>query len=179
MDFEIFDWDTMYNQAERRHWQDIEDQRRGLENRLMSSEIERNHAETALIKKQLERIQLAEEEEKRLAYERWIRSPAGQAYIKKYNDRQYFVREKTFNFLFKRPYNLLARKNLQSITYKNYISVIFWIFILASSFSFNPSKNFGIFESLFLPIFLAIVMAIVLTLIFYVIYFEILYFFSH
>lgn len=179
MDFEIFDWAAMRNEEERRRWQEIEAQRRGLENRWMSSEIEKNHAETALRKKQLERIEREEEEEKRQVYERWIRSPEGQAFIKKYNDRQYFVREKTFNFLFRRPYNLLARKNLQNITYKNYISVLFWIFILASSFSFNPSKNFGIFESLFLPIFVAIVMAIVLTLIFYVIYFEILYFFNH
>ncbi|MDP3565045.1 MAG: hypothetical protein Q8R70_11210, partial [Methanoregula sp.] len=80
MDFEIFDWDAMHNQAERRYWQDIESQKRGLENRLMSSEIERNYAETALIQKQLDRIQEEEEKEKRLVYERWIRSPAGQTY---------------------------------------------------------------------------------------------------
>lgn len=178
MDFEIFDWREMHNQANQRYLRDVEDRRRDLEDQLRGSEIRRNNAETALIRKQLERLRQEEEEAEKEAYEKWIRSPEGQAYRKKYNDRQYFVRVKSINFLFKRPYNLLARKNLESITYKNYISVIFWIFILYSAFTFNPSRNFDLFGSIFMPIIVALFMATILILIFYFVYFEIKYFFN-
>lgn len=179
MDFEIFNWQEMHNQAEQRYWRDLDNQRLDLDDRLSRSEISRNVAETELIRKQLAILERQEEEAKRVAYERWIRSPEGQAYVKKYNDRQYFVRVKSINFLIKRPYNLLARKNLESITYKNYISVIFWIFMLYSAFSFNPTKGFSLIGGIILPIITAIFMAVIITLIFYFASFEIKYFFQN
>lgn len=167
MDFEIFDWQEMHNQANRRYLQDVETRRNDLEDQLHGSEIRRNNAETALIRKQLEILERQEEEARREAYERWIRSPEGQAAIKKYNDRQYFVREKSINFLFRRPYNLLVRKNLESVTYKNYISIIYWIFFLVPAV-----YNYGIFG-----LFLGVLMSVLLILFFYFVYFEIKYFF--
>lgn len=176
LDFEIFDWREMYNQADQRYWRDIDNQRHDLEYRVYQSEMIRNDAETELYRKQLAILERQEEEAKRIAYERWLRSPEGQAYIKKYNDRQYFVRVKSINFLFKRPYNLLARKNLESITYKNYISLIFWIFCFYSAFATNPLKKIDLFAGIIIPIIVAIFGAVILTLIFYFVYFEIKYF---
>lgn len=147
-------------------WKDIDRQRkREMQEIKTQTEITRNSLEIKKLRLEIERLEREEQIAKEKAYQEWLRSPAGQAAMKRERDKQFYMREKSIDFLFNRPYAIISKKNLDGspahITYKNYISVIYWIFMLVMGVSMGGIAIIG-----------AILGAMVLVALFYFVRFE-------
>ena len=93
------------------------------------TEITRNSLEIQKLRLEIQKLEREEQIAKEKAYREWLASPAGQAAMKRERDKQIYMREKSIEFLFNRPYALIFKKNFGGspahITYKNYVSVVY------------------------------------------------------
>jgi hypothetical protein len=149
--------------------QDPRDDEYELDERYKQSTINKNRLESERARLEIEKTQLEIERlkrEKQLEEERWRNSPEGKEYIRKmnkrYDDKRFYVRDKSINFLFTRPLDLLRNRKAGNVTYKNYISVIYWLFFV------------GIYSYIYgiLGFFGGILIAMILVGIFYFVRFE-------
>jgi hypothetical protein len=114
-----------------------------LDEELRQSNIHRNRLESEKLQMEIDRLKRQEEIDKRQAEidkERWRNSPEGKQYIRemnqRYDDKRFYVRDKSLNFLIYRPIELFKNifsKGSYSISYKHYIS-IFYILLLMTGF---------------------------------------------
>jgi hypothetical protein len=89
---------------------------------------------------EINRLKRQEEIEKQQAEERWRNSPEGKQYIRdmnqRYDDKRFYVRDKSLNFLVYRPIELFKNifsKGSYQITYKHYISIIYILLMMTSA----------------------------------------------
>jgi len=107
-----------------------------LDEELRRSNINRNRLESEKLQMEIERLKRQEEIDK----ERWRNSPEGKQYIKdmnqRYDDKRFYVRDKSLNFLVYRPIELFKNifsKGSYSISYKHYISIIYILLMMTSA----------------------------------------------
>ena len=107
-----------------------------LDEELRRSNIDRNRLESEKLQMEIERLKRQEEIDK----ERWRNSPEGKQYIKdmnqRYDDKRFYVRDKSLNFLVYRPIELIKNifsKGSYSISYKHYISIIYILLMMTSA----------------------------------------------
>jgi len=107
-----------------------------LDEELRRSNIDRNRLESEKLQMEIERLKRQEEIDK----ERWRNSPEGKQYIKdmnqRYDDKRFYVRDKSLNFLVYRPIELFKNifsKGSYSISYKHYISIIYILLMMTSA----------------------------------------------
>ena len=107
-----------------------------LDEELRRSNINRNRLESEKLQMEIERLKRQEEIDK----ERWRNSPEGKQYIKdmnqRYDDKRFYVRDKSLNFLVYRPIELIKNifsKGSYSISYKHYISIIYILLMMTSA----------------------------------------------
>jgi hypothetical protein len=147
-------------------WRDLDRQRRRqLQEIRTQTEITKNSLEIQKLRLEIQKLEREEQLAKEKAYQEWLRSPAGQAAIKREQDKRIYLSEKSKEFLFNRPYALIFKKNIgglpANITYKNYISVIYWIFFISLGISMGGIAIIG-----------AILTAMIFVIIFYFVRFE-------
>ena len=107
-----------------------------LDEELRRSNINRNRLESEKLQMEIERLKRQEEIDK----ERWRNSPEGKQYIRdmnqRYDDKRFYVRDKSLNFLVYRPIELFKNifsKGSYQITYKHYISIIYILLMMTSA----------------------------------------------
>ena len=107
-----------------------------LNEELRQSNIHRNRLESEKLQMEINRLKRQEEIDK----ERWRNSPEGKQYIKdmnqRYDDKRFYVRDKSLNFLVYRPIELFKNifsKGSYSISYKHYISIIYILLMMTSA----------------------------------------------
>jgi len=107
-----------------------------LDEELRRSNIDRNRLESEKLQMEIERLKRQEEIDK----ERWRNSPEGKQYIRdmnqRYDDKRFYVRDKSLNFLIYRPIELFKNifsKGSYQITYKHYISIIYILLMMTSA----------------------------------------------
>lgn len=114
-----------------------------LNEELRQSNLHRNRLESEKLQMEIDRLKRLEEIDKRQAEidkERWRNSPEGKQYIKdmnqRYDDKRFYVRDKSLNFLVYRPIELIKNifsKGSYSISYKHYISIIYILLMMTSA----------------------------------------------
>ena len=134
-----------------------------LDDEFKRSTIHRNQLESERTQLEINRLKRQEE----LDRERWRNSPEGRQYAKemnqKYDDKRFYIRDKSLNFLFYRPIALLKDRHANGITYKNYLSIIYWVLVVGFySYFFGFTGFIG-----------GAIIAMALILVFYLIRFEI------
>ncbi|MDO8873328.1 MAG: hypothetical protein Q7V05_11465 [Methanoregula sp.] len=99
-----------------------------LDEQFRQSTIQRNRLESEKLQMEIDRLKRQEEIDK----ERWRNSPEGKKYIRemnqRYDDKRFYVRDKSLNFLIYRPIELIKNiffKGAYCITYKHYISILY------------------------------------------------------
>ena len=107
-----------------------------LDEELRRSNIDRNRLESEKLQMEIERLKRQEEIDK----ERFRNSPEGKKYIRemnqRYDDKRFYVRDKSLNFLIYRPIELFKNifsKGSYSISYKHYISIIYILLMMTSA----------------------------------------------
>jgi hypothetical protein len=111
-----------------------------LDEQFKRSTIHRNQLESEKTQMEINRLKRQEEIEKQQAEERWRNSPEGKQYIRemnqRYDDKRFYVRDKSLNFLVYRPIELFKNifsKGSYQITYKHYISIIYILLMMTSA----------------------------------------------
>jgi hypothetical protein len=147
-------------------WRGIyREQSRRLNELKTQTEITKNSLEIQKLHLEIQRLEREEEIAKREAYKKWLGSDEGKAAIQREKDKRRYLKDKSIEFLFNRPYAIIFKKNIGGspthIDYKNYVSILYWIFFIVLGISMGG-----------ISIIPAILMAMILVLAFYFIRFE-------
>jgi len=143
-------------------------------------------AATAAAEREYLRLKIQQEKE-RAEREYWI-SPEGRARIKKNNARLYYLRSHIINFLWTRPVALInkfVRKIDIEIDIKNYVSGVYWLFVLIlgilTILTPPPATYPGFPWIITIPlVFVSVsLFGAIFVVIFYLIKFEVGYFIKH